>query len=485
MNRFFSALSDLVERFRFKKFDWYVLKQYIGPFLVTFFVAWFVLIIQFLWIWVDELIGKGLSQQIISKFMIYASANLIPMALPLAILVSSIMVMGKFGENSELTAAKSNGISLLRFFRSTIFFTILVGIFAFFYSNYIFTKTKTVADTMLADIRNLKPALLIKPNQFYNGISGTSIRIDAKNEKTGELFGIKIYQHTQGTGNESITLAKRGWMTQSEDGKVLILKLDSVIQYKDQASNSFDNLKYPFYKTSFDHFEKRFDLTQFKLNERSTNPDAERMVMNIRQLNYIIDSMQQTEKQKVKVFDTSFLKLNPALVLSEKKDRMKFADTIKAMSNEDKTRLKLIRTNKLRNVKNALYTHNSDINYTASMRKLYQVERHRKFTLAISCIVLFFVGAPLGAIIRKGGIGLPMFIAVVFFIIYYVTTQIGSNLAMENTLSPLVGMWASTFIFMPLGIYLTIKAKNDSQLMNVEGWSQIISNWYQKYVDRK
>lgn len=479
-------MNKLKDILVFKKLDWYILREYVGPFLVTFFIAWFVLVMQFLWKYIDDLIGKGLSQDIIWKFMWYTSSTLIPMALPLAILLSSIMTMGKFGESSELTAAKSTGISLFRFFKSTIVFSVFVALFAFYYSNYIFTKTKAIADTMLTDIRTLKPSLLIKPNQFYNGISGISLRVDAKNDETGELYGIKIYQHTRGNGNESITLAKKGNLAQSEDGKVLIFKLDSVTQYRDEASSSFDNLKYPFYITRFDHFEKRFDLSQFQLSSSSQNPDAERLAMNIAQLNYTIDSMKRDQKNKAIAYDTQFAIQNKIFAPTPKATAsVRFSDSLARLTTEDKTRLKLIRTNKIRNVKNSLFTYNSDMKYTQDIRQLYQIEWHRKFTLAISCIVLFFVGAPLGAIIKKGGIGLPMFIAVILFIIYYAITLVGSTLAQQNTINAFVGMWASTLIYIPLGLFLTIKAKNDSQLTNIEGWSNNISQWYYRYVDRK
>lgn len=479
-------MNKLIDLVRFKKLDWYILKEYIGPFFVTFFVAWFVLIMQFLWKYIDDLIGKGLSQDVIFKFMFYTASTLIPMALPLAILLSSIMTMGKFGENSELTAAKASGISLFRYFKSTIIFSVIVAIFAFYYSNYIFTKTKAVAQSMLGDIRNLKPALIIKPNTFYNGISGVSLRVDSKNEQTGELIGIKIYNHSRGNGNESILLAKRGNLAQSDDGKVLIFKLDSGIQYRDESSSSYDNLKFPFYIYTFKHFEKRFDLTQFQLGEISKNPDEMRLTMNVGELTRAIDSFKREAIGSQVKFESSFSQLNPIFKKGPIGSAgLNFKDSLTRMNTEERTKFKLIRTNKMRTVKNYLFAHNSERNYLRSLKNLSEIEWHRKFTLAISCIVLFFVGAPLGSIIKKGGIGLPMFISVVLFIIYYVMTLIGGSLADQETVSPFVGMWASTLAFLPFGIYLTIKAKNDSQLMNIEGYSNYFTQLYKKYVDRK
>ena len=433
---------------------------------------------QFLWKYIDDLIGKGIETKVLIKFMSYTSSTLIPMALPLSILLSSIMTMGKFGENSELTSAKANGISLFRFFKSTIFFSVFVSIFAFYFSNYIYTKTKTVALTMLMDIRNLKPTLLIKPGQFYNGISGMSIRVDSKDEKTGLLHGLKIYDHSKGNGNESILLAKTGNMAQSEDGKILIFKMDSGVMYKEDASNSFDNLKYPLYIWKFAHYEKRFDLTQFKLNDHlSKNPDEARFTMNIKQLNISIDSLKKEIVKKQGIFDTNFYNINPVFKTFKPSNiSVNMKDSIAKLDAELLNKFKIITGNRMRNVKNSLFVFNSDVDYNRSTNQLYKVEWHRKFTLAISCLVLFFVGAPLGAIIKKGGIGLPMFISVILFIIFFMMTKVFGELAENQKLVPFIGMWASTILFLPFGIFLTYKAMNDSKLMNIDGFSNWISD---------
>lgn len=452
-----------------------MLKEYVGPFLVTFILAWFVLIMQFVWKYIDDLIGKGVETSLIFKFMSYTSATLIPLSLPLAILLSSIMTMGRFGENSELTAAKSNGVSLFRFFKSAIFFSVFVSIFAFYYSNSIYTRTQAIAKSMLADIRNLKPSLLIKPKQFYNGISGMSIRVESKDDNTGKLYDLKIYDHTRGNGNESILLAKTGQMTQSEDGKILIFKLDSGVMYKDMATNSFDDLKFKFYMWKFAHYEKRFDLTQFKLGENfSKNPDMERLTMSIGQLTHAIDSNKKELSKKQSNYDTVFYAMHPNLKYKAiTNSTIRLQDSIKILKDEDAVRFKLITANKIRNVKNNLFVFNSDYSYQSDINNLFKIEWHRKFTLAISCLVLFFVGAPLGAIIKKGGIGLPMFLAVILFIIYYMLSQGMNQLAESQKISPFLGLWFSTILFLPFGIFLTIKAMNDSQLMNIEG----LSNW--------
>jgi lipopolysaccharide export system permease protein len=479
------SLQSLIAFFTFKKLDWYILRQYLGPFLVTFFLSWFVLIMNFLWKYIDDLIGKGISTDIMVKFMSYASASLIPMTLPLAILLSSIMVMGSFGENSELTAAKSSGISLFRFFKSTIVFSIFIAIFAFFYSNFIFTRTESVFRSMLTDLRTLKPSLLIKPKQFYGGISGMGLRVDAKNEETGELFGIKIYNHNNDNGNPILLVAQRGNLAQSDDENILILKLDTVTMYKDEASNSFDNLKFPFYVWSFDHYEKRLDLRQFKLKETSNNPDAMYMTKNIGELNGSIDSITIQNKSSREIYSRDFLKQNPVLSIPKFSSQISLKDSISKLTAEELARWKAIRSNRIRNVKNHLYCQNSDYQYKIDIQNLMKIEWHRKFSLAISCIVLFFVGAPLGAIIKKGGIGLPMILSIVLFIIYYFSGTIGEQLARSSIFNPAFGMWVSTIIFLPLGIFLTFKARNDSQLLNLDGYTRFFVNLWSRYVKRK
>jgi lipopolysaccharide export system permease protein len=481
-------LKKLIDLFTFKKLDWYVLKQYVGPFIITFLLAWFVLIMQFLWVYIDDLIGKGIDTENLLRFVWYTSSTLIPSALPLAILLSSIMTMGKFGENSELTSAKASGISLFRFFKSTIVFSIFVSLFAFYYSNYIFTKTKAVALTMLGDIRNLKPTLLIKPKQFYNGISGMSILIDSKDEKTGTLYGLKIYDHTKGNGNQSLLIARSAKMVQSNDGKVLIFRMDTGVMYKEVASNSYDDIKYPHYEWKFNSYDKRFDLTQFKLNENfNKNPEDARFSMNIAQLNVQMDSFKKLMKWKEVVFDTQFIKSNPSFQLSKSAPSLvNIKDSLAKLTKDESARFKIIVSNKLRSVKNNLFTYNSDVGYLRSNNQLLKVEWHRKFTLAISCLVLFFVGAPLGAIIKKGGIGLPMFISVILFIIYYMLTKIAGDFAQQEKVTPFVGMWFSTMLFLPFGIFLTYKAMNDSQIMNVEGFANwVIEKFSKKHVNSK
>ena len=223
-------------------------------------------------------------------------------------------------------------------------------------------------------------------------------------------------------------------------------------------------------------------MTQFKLAENfNKSPDEARFSMNIAQLNMGMDSFKKEIKTKETIFDTQFLKSNPSFVISSSVlSNVNLKDSIAKLNVDDANRYKIIVSNKLRSIKNNLFTHNSDVGYVRSNNQLLKVEWHRKFTLAISCLVLFFVGAPLGAIIKKGGIGLPMFISVILFIIYYMLTKISGEFAQQEKVTPFLGMWFSTILFLPFGIFLTYKAMNDSQIMNIEGLATWITEKFSK-----
>ena len=478
----------LIDFFKFKKIDWYVLKSYIGPFLATFLIAWFVVIMQFLWKYIDDMIGKGLSTMIILKLIYYMALTLIPMALPIAVLLSSIMTMGRFGEHFELSAAKASGISLFRFFKSLIFFSFFLSIFAFYFANFVLTEVKNVADSMLQDVRNLKPALLIKPKTFYNGIAGVSIRIEEKNEKTGDLFNLKIYNHQEGKGNENILMAQKGTFKQSEDGKVLIMRLDSGVRYTEEASNNSDNPKFPFYKVKFKSYEKRFDLTQFKLNDKfGKSSEDRRFMLTANELNKEIDTFESfiAKKNKEMSIQLQSLQINLALVSKNNLRKVNLQDSLKKLSPDQIKQFRVIATNKARNIKNNIYVAVSEITYNRSLQNLFKVEWHFKYTFALSCLVLFFVGAPLGAIIKKGGLGWPMLISVVLFIIYLMSNISIKKICENEALLPWIGMWIPTVVFGIFGFYLTIKAKNDSALLDFDSYQMYFVKLKNKLKKRK
>jgi lipopolysaccharide export system permease protein len=436
---------------------------------------------QFMWKYIDDMIGKGLESTLIIKFLGYTAATLVPSALPLAILLSSIMTMGNFGENSEITAAKASGISIMRFFKSLIIFSIVMSIGAFIFSNVVLGKATVVAKSMLEDIRNLKPALFIKPKTFYNGLGGVSLRIDDKNEETGKLYGLQIYNHAAGKSNESILLARSGEMVQSEDGKILILRLDSCTQYMEAATNSYDNLKFPHYTATFDRYEKRFDLSQFKLGEQFGKSISQvKFILNLSQLRTQIDSFKKEQDGEKLKFDTTIQSLAVFAAVKDKQRIQSIFDSIRRLDTLEMRHYRVMVTNKARNIKNIIYFYKSEEEFKENTIAEYEIEWNRKFTLSIACIVLFFVGAPLGAIIRKGGLGWPMLFSVIFFILYWFLGIFGDKVSSNRIVSPYIGMWISTLVFLPFGLFLTLKATNDSALFSFDQIKVLIKDRWVK-----
>ena len=463
-----------------KKLDIYLIKVYIGPFIFTFFIALFVLVMQFLWKYIDDMIGKGISFSVVFELLFYASASLAPLALPLAILLSSIMTFGNMGEHFELTAAKASGISLLRYMRSLIIFSIFMSIMAFLFSNYVLPKANLKYQLILTDVRRLKPTLNIKPNVFYNGIDNISMRVGSKDDDpNGSMYNILLYDHSSNKGNNNVLIAERGELQQTNDNRTLILKLYNGTQYQEKEPSLSMSEKFEFYKTNFSKWEKRFDLTQFQYKSTTdANLSMFNRMINLKQINAYIDTARQVQefkKQESTRYVSStvmFLAFNDSI---SKKINAPFLSSIKKMHDTSANQMFEQALVSARNIRSNIEMTNKEIYYKELDILFYDIERQRKFTLSIACIVLFFVGAPLGAIIRKGGLGWPMFFSVVLFIVYHVSGIIGEKMARDMAITVVNGMWMSTFIFIPIGVFLTIKAKNDSALFNYETYIHIVN----------
>lgn len=458
-----------------KKLDKLVIKSFIGPFVLTFFIAQFVLVMQFLWKYVDDLVGKGLSTGVLLELLMYASARLVPLALPLAVLLASIMTYGSLGEHYELTAVKSAGVSLLRFMRPLMFTVIGISIFAFVFSNNLLPMANLKFGALLYDIRHQKPTVALKPNIFYNGINGFFIKIASKDDETNTLYNLTVYDHTSGKGNDHVITAEKGQMTQDEQAMALTLKLENGKQYREiDPKNPEQKTNYEMVSTVFKSWEKRFDLSQFKLNRTDENffKDLKQM-LDLQQLQAGIDTIIIEEKNMVDGLKTSLIqytnlkkfgldttKLQPAATagFATITDLVKPYDQPKRLEIMDRA------LNKARNIKNFSDVTAKQLFYKEKEHTSYTIEIFRKFTLSVACLVLFFIGAPLGSIIRKGGLGWPLFYSVLFFILYHVTSITGEKLTENNLLTPFGGMWLSTFILLPIGFFLTLKAANDSKM---------------------
>ena len=466
----------------FKKLDILIIRSFIGPFVITFFIALFVLVMQFFWLYMDELIGKGLSIWMIVQLLMYMSATLVPLALPLSVLLASIMTFGDMGENFELVAIKSSGISLLRFLAPLGVFILLVTGGAFVFNNNIIPVANLKALSLLYDVRNSKPTLNIKPDQFNNDIQGYSIRVGSKDEDGFTIHDIIIYDHTDMVGNNKVIIAKEGQMMPTADKQTLIFRLKDGWRYEENYKGGMHDAEYPQTRMHFAKWDKVFDLSSF--NFTRSNQDLFKnayQMMDVKQLYEVLDSFDRNSDMSYKAI-TSYVapymtinnKLKEDSLLKIKLSGVKtparaYDSSFLKLIPEDK-RLVMMQTvsNNMRNLK-ALMDNNC-LNEKLQKEKTMQfsVEFHRKFALSFACMLLFLIGAPIGAIIRKGGLGLPLVFAVVFFITFHILNITGEKLAKSSSLPPWAGMWMSTFIMAPIAIWLVITATNDSQIFNKE-----------------
>lgn len=465
-----------------KRLNFFVIKSFLGPFLITFVIAIFVLLMQWLWKYIDDLVGKGLEWSIVAQLLFWASTTMIPLALPLAILLSSIMTFGNLGEHYELVALKSSGISLQRIMTPLATATVFLSIAAFYFSNNMLPYANLKMGSLLYDVREQKPALSIKEGVFYSGIDGYVLKVGKKESDGVTIHDIMIYDHTSRSGNTNLTLAKTGRMEMTADKRYLLFTLTNGMNYFEQGNPRSSGNRYPLQRTKFKEEYRRFDLSGFAFNK--TNEEFFKdnyQMMNVSQLKETRDSLNdkfenaKIENQKNSknnfyfyntcyrdsiVKDTSAVMGNDFLSNFSKEERISIVDKALSMA---------------RGIKDLAFYSNEDLWARQKFIIRHDIERHRKFTLSIACLVLFFIGAPLGAIIRKGGFGLPIVVSVIFFVIYHVTSFTFEKMVRESVLPVFVGMWLPSLIFLPIGIILTIKATSDSNLFDTDSYLGIIN----------
>jgi lipopolysaccharide export system permease protein len=465
-----------------KKLDILIVRSFIGPFVVTFFVSLFVLVMQFFWLYMDELIGKGLGVWMILQLLFYMSATMVPLALPLGILLASIMTFGSMGENFELIAIKSAGISLLRFLRPLLFVIIGIGAFAFFFNNNIIPVANLKALSLLYDLRNSKPTLNIRAGQFNRDIEGFAIRVGEKDKDGHTIRNVMVYDHTTGYGNDRVVIAREGDMIAAPNKQFLIFRLKDGWQYEEGVDNGRGGATHKQTRMHFKQWDKVFDLSSFKLNRTSEDLfKGAYQMMNISQLTKEMDSNKRYEK-RIYANVASYLSpyLSVAMSSKEEKELTAKIRAIKTPRENYKSIFVDIVPDSLKGevVQLALsHIRNSKglLDITASDKRLqdenylkYNIEWHRKFTLSFACILLFLIGAPLGAIIRKGGLGMPMVIAISFFIIFHIMSIAGEKLAKTAALEPWMGMWMATAMLLPIAFFLLNKSRKDSQIFSKE-----------------
>ena len=460
----------------------FVIKSYLGPLVMTFFISLFILVMQFLWKYVDDLVGKGLEWYLVIELLFYASSTFVPLALPLAILLSSLMTFGNLGEHYELVAMKAAGISLWKVMKPLIILTVFISMLAFYFSNNILPAANLKFTSLLYDIKKKKLAFNIQEGIFYNGMEGFTIRIGKKDKDGVGINDVMIYNHTKKLGNIDVTTAKSGKMESTPDGRYIIFTLYDGYNYQEKVDQRDYRVRRPFERTHFEEEVRRFDLRSFELNR--TDEDLFRdhyRMLDIQQLSQAIDSLDKKHKRKDSSFNAKFennYNFYPRIDTATKipQDTLRKKDTMILNNFDEDSHARIIQY-ALDNAKSVANNIEFNKNILLSDEKLivkHRIEWHRKFTLSLACLVLFFIGAPLGAIIRKGGLGLPVVVSVLFFILFHITSITGEKYAKELALDVTTGMWISTAFLFPLGLFLTIKATSDSPLLDTDAWRKTI-----------
>lgn len=450
-----------------RRFARLLLRNFLAPLAVTMPVALFILDMQFLWVYADDLIGKGLSPWVIGELMIYASARLVNLALPLAILVASIMAMGSLAEKNELTALKSAGMSLPRILRPLTLSMVFISCGAFWFSNAAWPVANLKFRALLFSVTKQKPALNLTEGVFYNGIEGFAIRVLDKDED-GTLTDVLIHDHREGeTGVSRVIRASTGTMVQ--EGDRLLLTLNDGASYEEDLEQSKRRKErlHPHIASKFDQQIFEIDMTSLdfsKVDEGLFKRAYE--MMTVRQLGLAIDSLEaiktdkRTDIQNYGNRQTTLLK--DTIDLQSLSMQSASGSILYALSPTEQRMAFDGARSLARNARQGIANALEEIQSKKTAQDRHAIEWHRKFFLALSCILLFFIGAPLGAIIRKGGLGMPTVLAILIFLGYYILSIVGEQMIRAGSLEPWLGMWMSTFILLPLAFFLTFKASRDS-----------------------
>lgn len=471
-----------------KKIDRFILKSFFGPFVMIFLIVIFVLMMQFLWLYIDELVGKGLGFKVIAEFLGWGSATLIPLALPLATLLSSIMTLGSLGENNELLAMKAAGISLPRILTPLTIVTVFICIGAFFASNDLIPVAYNKIYTLRDDINKTKSEIKIPIGVFYDGIDNYRLLVNSKDKETGMMHDIIVYNHSGDKGNTSITVADSGLIKLSEDKKGISFTLFSGTNYEENDKINYRDTSLALQKIRFRQQEVIIPLTNHAF-ERSDDGRFGNEVMSkdLSRLRKDRDSLtldysKAYDKEMGLVRNTLNLRYDRELdsaympryeAKAEYSSKMYLYDSL---STEKKLDVVTQALSKIKHPKEEYSAFERDNRYTTSILRKTKIEMFRKFTLSLACLIFFFIGAPLGAIIRKGGLGTPAIISVLFFVLYWVVDISGVKLAKDGAISPFAGTFISSLVLLPIGVFLTYKATKDSSLFNMDAMMNNIKN---------
>lgn len=470
--------------FKIKKIDSYIFKRFFTLFLMTFLICIFILLMQFLWKHVAELVGKGIGWSVLAEFFIYATFSLVPMALPLAILLASLMTFGNLGENFELTAMKAAGISLFRIMRPLIIFISMVCVGAFYFSNDVLPISQTKLWTLIFSLRQKSPEFDIPVGEFYSGINGINLYVRGKENHL--LKDLMIYDFSGGFENATVMVSDSGRVQFTKDNKYLLLSLydgESFENLKNQRI-SYSTTSIPYRRETFKTKEILIDFdTEFNRFNESLLQD-QHVSKNFKQLTQSIDSVSKIANLRKTGQATEFIQKHflgreqlPGAHVNDSLKRVKTAlnadSLFLSLNQESMVKTSKTALDQAKSMKDLIQYNKVMLNEPVNYVIRHEIERHRKFTLSFACLIFFFIGAPLGAIIRKGGLGMPVVISVIMFIFYYIIDNTGYKMAREALWPSLEGMWLSSGVLLPIGVFITYKAVIDATLLNPEQYIKI------------
>ncbi len=487
-----------------KRLYLFVLKSFLPLFAMTFFIVLFIVLMQFLWRYIDDLVGKGLAISVLAELFFYAAVSMVPMALPLAVLLASLMTFGNLGERSELTAMKASGVSLIHIMRPLIVLVMVIAVGAFFFQNDVLPKAQVKMWTLLFSMKQKSPEVEIPEGAFYDQIPGYNLYVKHKNRDTGVLYDAMIYDVSKGGDNATILLADSARLAFTKDSKYLYLHLYKGEQFENLREQRSMDRNVPFRRESF--YDKEilipFDANFNRLDEGGMR--RQYVGKNISELRQTIDSVSLRVDSLGDNFTrdfraTAFPVVMPSTYLppipipghtefTPQAEKPEEATASGRPMNLDSLVMALTpaqRGDVVRAARNLLQARNNEIQFKAmtiadekkTIRR-HEIELIKKFTLSVACIIFFFIGAPLGAIIRKGGLGTPLVISVLLFLFYYIIDNTGYKMARDGKTAVWFGMWLSTMILLPLGIYVTWKAMNDSSIFNKD----VYVNFFRKVL---
>ena len=468
-----------------KRLDRFIVKSFVGPFFAILFVVVFILVMQFLWLYIDELVGKGLSMKVILEFLAWGSATMLPLSLPLATLLASMMTLGTLGENNELLAIKAAGISLQRVLIPLGVICGIISIGAFFVSNDLIPVAYNKIYTLRDDIGKTKDEIKIPTGTFYNGIEGYILRVNERDDESGMMRGVMVYNHTKNKGNTSLTIADSAIMKMSRDKTYLTFILHQGTNYEETNDKKYRDTTLQLQKIDFKKQEMVIPLENYAFQKSdSSRFDDQVKSMNLKQLQHGQDSIgnlsRQGKEDDLKAMRASRVLRYNAQLDTATKVMPTTPLTVKNAGEWDSIREELLALAKAKKnaeeLQTTLESYSRNRYHHNYLLRLIDIEILKKFALSIACLIFFFIGAPLGAIIRKGGLGVSAIISVLFFVAYWVIDISGTKLARDGAVGPFAGVFFSSYVLLPTGLFLSWKAINDSAIFSTDS----IKNGYRK-----